>query len=66
MTLTDDDVNEIRHYAALGVRQVDIALRFNVTQATVSRILSGKRRLAVAPLMFIRRIGPAVVCAVRR
>lgn len=41
--LTDDDRARIREAAELGVRQVDLAKKYNVSQAAISRVISEGR-----------------------
>lgn len=41
-SLTDDQVLALRHLAALGVRQRQLAADFGITQANVSRIVTRK------------------------
>ena len=46
--LTAEDVRQIRRlYAVGGIRQVDLAEEFGVTQPTVSKIVNRKRRKGV-------------------
>lgn len=48
--LTDDDVHEIRRLAEARTPQRDIAVRFGITQPTVSRIVNGTRWGWLSPL----------------
>ena len=47
--LTEPQVEEIRNLHRAGMRQVDIAARFDVTRACISTIVNGKRRVYTAP-----------------
>ena len=52
--LSDEQVQEIRSLASVGMRQCDLARKFGVTRICIYQIVAGLRRVYTAPQLQVR------------